>query len=187
MRWPDTAEIKRLRKAMDMTQMDLSKMAGIPQSTIAKVENDSINGSYSTVKKLFEALEGEMDRRRQGRKARDVASRDIVSIQAGEKVRRASELMRASGYSQLPVFEGQQPVGSISEYDILLLLRDGTSMEEAGEKTVKKMMNEAFPVVGEDTPLDTVTSLLSSSKAVLVGRKGVITGIITSADVLKLF
>jgi predicted transcriptional regulator len=101
-------------------------------------------------------------------------------------VKKASELMRRSGYSQLPVFDGSQPVGSISEFGILAQLRDGTSMDEVRDRPVREIMNEAFPVVNEDTPLETATSLLSTSKAVLVGRKGKITGIITSSDVLKL-
>ncbi|MDD1743611.1 MAG: CBS domain-containing protein, partial [Methanomassiliicoccales archaeon] len=129
----------------------------------------------------------EAERKGRSLKAKDVSSSNIVSIQAKEKVKRASELMRQSGYSQLPVFDGLQPVGSVSENDVLALLRDGTSMEAAGELAVRSIMNEAFPVVSEDTPLETVTSLLSSTKAVLVGKKGRITGIITSADVLKLF
>jgi predicted transcriptional regulator len=184
---PEVAEIRRMRKALDMTQAQLCHLSGVPQSTIAKVESGSINGSYETVRRLFEALSLDADRKGRSRKAKDVASLDIVSIQAKEKVKRASEIMRQSGYSQLPVFEGQQPVGSVSENDILSILRDGTSMEAAGELSVRSVMSEAFPVVSEDTPLETVTSLLSSNKAVLAGKKGRITGIITSADVLKLF
>ena len=184
---PEVIEIKRMRKALDMTQAQLCHLSGVPQSTIAKVESGSINGSYETVRRIFEALSLDADRKGMSRKAKDVSSLNIVSIQAKEKVKRASELMRQSGYSQLPVFDGQQPVGSVSENDVLSILRDGTSMEAAGELTVRSIMNEAFPVVSEETPLETVTSLLSSSKAVLVGKKGRITGIITSADVLKLF
>jgi predicted transcriptional regulator len=184
---PEVTEIRRMRKALDMTQAQLCRLSGVPQSTIAKVESGTINGSYETVRRLFEALSLDADRKGRSRKAKDVASLDIVSIQAKEKVKRASEIMRQSGYSQLPVFEGQQPVGSVSENDILAILRDGTSMEAAGELSVRSVMSEAFPVVSEDTPLETVTILLSSNKAVLVGKKGKITGIITSADVLKLF
>jgi predicted transcriptional regulator len=184
---PEVKEIRRMRKALDMTQAQLGQLSGVPQSTIAKVESGSINGSYETVRRLFEALLLDADRKGRSRKAKDVASLDIISIQAKEKVKRASELMRQSGYSQLPVFDGQQPVGSVSENDILAILRDGTSMEAAGELTVRSIMSEAFPVVSEGTPLETITSLLLSNKAVLVGKKGRITGIITSADVLKLF
>jgi predicted transcriptional regulator len=186
MRFPPATEIKRLRHALDITQMQLSSMSGVSQSTIAKIEKGAINGSYESVVRIFDALQGEMDRRRKGRQAKDVMSRNIISIQARERVKKASELMRRSGYSQLPVFDGSQPVGSISEFGILAQLRDGTSMDEVRDRPVREIMNEAFPVVNEDTPLETATSLLSTSKAVLVGRKGKITGIITSSDVLKL-
>ncbi len=186
MRFPEVTEIKVMRKALDITQTELSRLTGVSQSTIAKLENASIHGSYETVVRLFQALEEEANRRRAGKKAIDVSSKEIVFIQASAKVKSATELMRQSGYSQLPVFDGANPVGSISEYGILALLRDGTSMEEAGERSVRSIMSEAFPLVNEDTPLETVTSLLSSSSAVLVGRKGRVTGIITSSDVLKL-
>ena len=187
MRFPEVTEIKTMRKALDLTQNELSRLSGVSQSTIAKLENASINGSYETVVRLFKALEEEADRRRAGKKAIDVASKEIVSIQASTKVKHATEIMRQSGYSQLPVFDDERPVGSISEYGILALLRDGTSMEKAGERVVRTIMSESFPLVNEDTPLETVTSLLSTSSAVLVGKKGKVTGIITSSDVLKLF
>lgn len=186
MRFPEVTEIKVMRKTLDITQTELSRLTGVSQSSIAKLENASINGSYETVVRLFQALEEEANRRRAGKKAIDVSSKDIISIQASVKVKHANEIMRQSGYSQLPVFDGERPVGSISEYGILALLRDGTSMEEASERSVRSIMSEAFPLVNEDTPLETVTSLLSSSSAVLVGKKGRVTGIITSSDVLKL-
>ncbi|HTY46754.1 MAG TPA: CBS domain-containing protein [Methanomassiliicoccales archaeon] len=186
MKFPPATDIKRLRKALDLTQIELSAMSGISQSTIAKIENGTINGSYHSVVRMFEALQDEMDRRRKGRQAKDVMSRSIVSIQSGEKVKRATEIMRESGYSQLPVFDGTRPVGSISEFGVLALLGNGTSMESAGEREVRQVMGQAFPVVNEETPLPTVTSLLASASAVLVANRGHITGIITSADVLKL-
>ena len=59
-------------------------------------------------------------------------------------------------------------------------------MEDLGRLTVGSIMMDSFPIVNEDTPVDVVTSLLSASDAVLVSRKGLIVGIITSSDVLKL-
>jgi predicted transcriptional regulator len=94
--------------------------------------------------------------------------------------------MRESGYSQLPVFNGVQHVGSISEFKILSLLRDGSKMEDLGELTVGSIMMDSFPIVSEEAAVEVVTSLLSASNAVLVSRKGSIVGIITSSDVLKL-
>ena len=86
----------------------------------------------------------------------------------------------------MPVFLGRQHVGSISEQQILARLRDGERMETIVELRVGDVMDEAFPIVNEDTPIEAVTALLSSSHAVMVGRKGDMSGIITSADLLKM-
>ena len=94
--------------------------------------------------------------------------------------------MRSSGISQMPVFLGRQHVGSVSENQILARLRDGDRMETIVELKVSDIMEDAFPIVNEDTPIEAVTALLSSSHAVMVGRNGDMTGIITSADLLKM-
>jgi predicted transcriptional regulator len=77
-------------------------------------------------------------------------------------------------------------VGSLSEKDIMNRIRDGQRMEELGEMRVGDIMNDTFPIVSDEAPIEAVTSLLTSSNAVLVSRKGNIVGIITNADVLKL-
>jgi predicted transcriptional regulator len=59
-------------------------------------------------------------------------------------------------------------------------------METIVELKVGDIMEDAFPIVNEDTPIEAVTALLSSSHAVMVGRNGDMTGIITSADLLKM-
>ncbi|MBO4552271.1 MAG: CBS domain-containing protein, partial [Candidatus Methanomethylophilaceae archaeon] len=43
-----------------------------------------------------------------------------------------------------------------------------------------------YPVVTENTPIRTVTTLMANFNAVLVARKGKIVGMITNADLLKL-
>ncbi|MBM4237192.1 MAG: helix-turn-helix domain-containing protein, partial [Euryarchaeota archaeon] len=136
MKFPASSEIKQLRKAMDLTQAELASLSGVSQSTITKIERGGISGSYDAMVRIFKVLHEEMNRRRQGVTAKGVASKNVVGVEAGEKVKRVSEIMRETGYSQLPVFEGDRPVGSIREYGILRLLRDGMSMEELGEREV---------------------------------------------------
>ena len=97
MKFPDETEIKKLRKSLDITQSELASLSGVSQSTIAKMERGSIKGSYAAVVRIFEVLQEEMSKRREGMKAKDVASTNIVSIQANEKVKRATEVMRESG------------------------------------------------------------------------------------------
>jgi predicted transcriptional regulator len=48
-------------------------------------------------------------------------------------------------------------------------------------------MEEAFPQVGEDAPLSLLSSLLQVYSAVLISKKGKVAGIITKADLLKMF
>jgi len=47
-------------------------------------------------------------------------------------------------------------------------------------------MEEAFPQIDEDAPLSLITSLLQTYSAVLVSKKGVVIGIITKADLLRM-
>src|SRR4030066_361620 len=55
---------------------------------------------------------------------------EIVSEKKSEPVSKVVQLMKTHGYSQLPVFDGKQPVGSISEKAILRQILDGKDMAE---------------------------------------------------------
>jgi predicted transcriptional regulator len=175
-----------MRMALEMTQVELAGLSGVSQSTIAKIERGMINGSYEAVSSLFSVLQERIEKIKKGRKAKEVASGVVISIQAGEKVKRASEIMREKGFSQLPVFRGEAHVGCVSERVFLRLLREGESMEDLGERKVEEVMEDIFPIVSEETHLEAVTNLLANHSAVLVARRGEITGIITSSDFLKL-
>ncbi len=186
MNFPPASDIKRIRKSLDITQTELAAASSVSQSTIAKIERGRMSASYDTVVKLFETLDGMRRDEKKDLTAADVASEKVVTVQSTDKVHQASDLMRATGYSQLPVLKGDVPVGSISERGILELLRQGSTMEELGQSVISKVMDESYPVVSDSTPVSSVTSLMSSSGAVLVSKKGKIVGLITSADILKL-
>ncbi len=136
--------------------------------------------------KLFETLDAMKQEGSKDLTAIDVASRNVVTVQSSESVHRASEILKTTGYSQLPVLSGEVPVGSISERDIFDMLRQGYSMDQMRSTPVVKVMNESFPIVSDSTPITLVTMLMSNSIAVLVAQKGKIIGLITNADMLKL-
>ncbi len=186
MKFPPASDIRRMRKAMDVTQTELSRKSGISQSTIAKIERGRISASYDTVVKLFETLDDMAKGGRRDVTAADVASKDIVTVQSTDKVKVASELMRTAGYSQLPVLTGDTPVGSISERGIFDMIRGGKTMDDLKDASVSCIMDESFPLVAENTPMSSVTAIMSDSPAVLVARKGKLVGMITKADILKL-
>ena len=92
----------------------------------------------------------------------------------------------AYGYSQIPVFDGKQSVGSISEKAILRQILAGNDLDEISRFPTERIMEEAFPQINEDAPLSLITSLLQTYSAVLVSRRGVVVGIITKADLLRM-
>ena len=94
--------------------------------------------------------------------------------------------MANHGYSQLPVFDGEHAIGSISEKSIIGKVSAGKDLSQVSKLSVEKLMEEAFPQVGEDAPLQLISSLLQVYPAVLILAKGKVVGIVTKADLLKM-
>ena len=109
--------------------------------------------------------------------------RSLIRLEAGEPLKRALSLIQQHEVSQLPVFRGREVVGTLEEGDVLrVALSDPTSLE----RPVDTIMGPPLPVVGADEPADVVTRLLAARhSAVLVGRDGDITGILTRFDMLQ--
>lgn len=181
---PSLQEIKVRRKKLDLTQTQLAKEAGVSQSLVAKIEAESIDASYSNTVKIFEALE-RMENV-SAPTAGKVMSPHVFSVKVNETVGRALKRMKEKDYSQLPVFEGKHPVGSISEKTVLDRITQGETFSELSRESIESVMGESFPVVDERTPLPAVSSLLNYHFAVLVRKKDRIAGIVTKADLLKL-
>ncbi len=181
---PPLEEIGNKRRLLGLKQAQLAKAAGVSQSLIAKLESGKIDSSYMKVKTIFDTLERlEVKTKVQAGK---VLQNEIVSIQKNEPVSKVVQLMKSHGYSQLPVFDGKQPVGSISEKSILRQILAGKDLTQISRLPVAEVMEEAFPQVSEDAPLALISSLLQVYSAVLVARKGVVVGIITKADLLRM-
>lgn len=182
---PKLEEVVRKRKMFNLTQKKLAGLASVSQSLIAKLESGKITPSYNKVKAIFDALERlEMEN---VSRAKDVLNTKVVEVQKGDKVAKAVQLMMKYGYSQLPVFDGDHPVGSISEKSILNQVLAGQDLAYVSTFPVGDIMDEAFPQVGEDAPLSLISGLLQVYPAVLMSKKGKVVGIATKADLLKMF
>ena len=182
--FPPLDEIAQKRRRLGLKQAELAKLAGVSQSLIAKLESGKIDSSYNKVKTIFDAMERlEVKTKIQACK---MLQNKIVSVQKNEQVSKVVQLMKTHGYSQLPVFDGKQPVGSISEKAILRQILDGKDMAEISALPAFEVMEEGFPQVCEDAPLSLISSLLQVYSAVLVLKKGMVVGIITKADLLRM-
>ena len=182
--FPPPEDIGKKRRRLGLKQADLAKMAGVSQSLIAKLEAGAIDSSYTKVKTIFDILNRlETNTKIQERK---IVPNKVINVEDDEPVSKVVKLMKEHGYSQIPVFKGKQSVGSISEKTILRQILDGKDLVEISDLPIGQIMEEAFPQVGEDSPLSLISSLLQTYQAVLVAKKGSVIGIITKADLLKM-
>jgi len=182
--FPPLEDIGKRRRQLGLKQAELAKMAKVSQSLIAKLESGKIDSSYTKVKTIFDVLERlEAKNKIQGGK---VFSNLVIGVQKDEPLSIVVRLMKEHGYSQLPVFDGKQSVGSISEKAILHQILAGKDIAQISSLPTGEIMEEAFPQVSEDAPLTSISSLLQVYPAVLMTKKGKITGIITKADLLRM-
>lgn len=115
--------------------------------------------------------------------SKDASAPAIVSVTPGATVRQAIRLMALHNVSQVPVMDGTVCVGSVAESQLT-----SRSLADAKvlDQTVSDVMDQPFPVVEAEAPVDSVAKLLSkSNRAVLMRKDGVVQGIVTRYDVLE--
>jgi cystathionine beta-synthase len=120
---------------------------------------------------------------RAGQVVRDKVRRtkDLVSIPLGITVEDAVNLMREHDISQVPMIEGGEVVGSISEARILDIL---VSDPGARLKPVVEYMEKPFPVVNDEASLAEVAQRMDrETPAILVRQQGGF-DIITKSDLI---
>ena len=177
---PDLSEIKARRKHHNLTQSQLAALSGVSQSMIAKLEAGKIVPSYDKAKRLFDTLERLHEESTP--KAKGVMTPKVLFVSENDSIREAIKKLEKNGLSQLPVLKGEQSIGLITEKGLLTKINSGADIQK---DKVNEAMEESCPTIQENTPLQAVSQLLDYSPAVLVKKKGKISGIITKSDLLK--
>lgn len=172
------SEIKALRKKLGLTQAELAKYAGVSQSLIAKIEAGDIDPTYSKTQKIFEALQ-EISAKEE-LKASDLLKKNIIFIKPTEKLKSAITKMKNNNISQVPVVDGDNVLGLVSEAIVL----DAIINKKSSDIEIKEIMKDAPPVITKDATVDVISNLLKFYPIVLVGEKGKILGLITKSDLL---
>lgn len=175
------AELRRRRKALGMTQAELSRKAGVSQSLIARIESGGVDPRLSTFLKIMKVLE---DANRSQPRARDIMTTRLIYARPEDDVARAIKLMQEHNISQMPVMKGEKPIGSVSEVDLLRKAMN-VGIDRMERMKIKDVMGPQFPVVDENTPLSSLPALLENNQALLVASGGKIVGIITKIDLFK--
>ena len=183
MELPSINDVGRRRKKLGLTQHELARRAGVSQSLVARIENGAVDPRYSKVAGIFRALDELKDREVS---ADEIMTKDVVGIQTTVRMGDVTKKMKTYGVSQMPVYDGDAIVGSISETAILDQIDSGVDGKVLSSNTVQEYMEDAFPTVKPETPVSVVSALLEHNTAVIVSEKGKVKGIITKADVLKM-
>ena len=181
---PRLDSIKQARIKLGITQKKLATMTGVSTSMINQIESGRSKPSYETAKRIFDnlaTLEGALSAHTAG----EFCSKDIVKLKPTNSLHDAIKKMRSSSISQIPIFEGKEPVGVVTEDGIVKHLSD--SDESQWKKIeLKEVMESIPPIVDYDTPVNTLVPLIRFSKCILVSKNSRVVGIITATDTLKM-
>ncbi|MBV7532036.1 pyridoxal-phosphate dependent enzyme [Chitinophaga sp. sic0106] len=107
----------------------------------------------------------------------------LVSITAEEKVSEVIAKMRKFDIEHLPVMQGAEMVGSVSENGLFNRLIDDANLKDA---TVKQVMQAPFPIVNENTPIEKLSMYINKENgAVLTKDESGDYHIITKYDIIQ--
>ena len=173
-----------MRIKFGITQKKLATMSGVSTSMINQIESGRSQPSYETAKRIFDNLSN-LEGKSSSHMAGDFCSKDIIKLKPNNTLHDAIKKMHELSISQIPVFDGNEPVGVVSEEGIVKHLAD------IGEAELKKAklidtMDPVPPIVDYNTPANVLVPLIRYSKCILVSKKTKIIGIITASDTLKI-
>jgi len=174
----DITKIGDIRKRFGFTQKQFANKIGVSQSMIAKIEAGRMDPSYSSVKKIEAfvnsfAKEKEMD-------AKEIMVRKLISVDKHMKARDIVRLMNKFTISQVPVLEGDNVLGIVTESSIL-----NKDLSDIEHLSAKDLMIEPPPILSDGAKISVVSYLLKSYPMVLIKKEGKLEGLITKADLLK--
>ena len=173
-----------MRQKIGITQKKLATMTGVSTSMINQIESGRSQPSYDTAKKIFDSL-ASLEGKSSSHTAGDFCSKDIVKLKPNNTLHDAIKKMHQLSISQIPVFDGQDLVGIVSEDGIVKHLADVGEAELKNAK-LSDTMEPVPPIVDFSTPANVLVPLIRYSKCILVSKKSKIIGIITASDTLKM-
>ena len=181
---PNLETIKRQREKLHVSQKKLANMTGVSTSMINQIESGRSKPSYDTAKKIFEnlaILEGESSSHVAG----EICKTPVEKMKPTQTINDAIKKMYEMAISQIPIFDGSESVGVVSEEGLVKKLAT-TNTSQWKKTQLKDVMTSAPPIVNYDTPANTLGPLLQFTKCILVSKNSKIIGIITASDTLRM-
>ena len=183
MTFPKLSEIRVLRKGLDISQKELGEKTNIPQSTISRIENGTMDPPYSKVERIFNFLIKEEEKRKGVEmEARDIMTKKIIYINSNSTIKEAIKLMNQYEISQIPILDKGQNLGSLTSKSVQKHIIDNPDLINLRSLDLKEL---PFPEVEKSWSVKEISNLLIKYPAVLVKDSNKYVGIITDSDFLK--
>ncbi|MFA5333904.1 MAG: helix-turn-helix domain-containing protein [Candidatus Nanoarchaeia archaeon] len=179
---PDLEIIKPLRKKSGLTQKELSKLTGMSQSYINKIENLAAEPTYSVAKKIIDLLKNSKSEYENVNVKKLMTPIRAVGIK--KTLKDAINLMDELSVSQMPVCEGDVIIGSLTKKAIYNLIKKGVKNIEA--QIISDIIEPPFPMIPQESCIKLISDLLEYNEAVILLNRGKLAGIITKHDLLKI-
>lgn len=116
---------------------------------------------------------------------RTQVNHSLITVEAGDKVRHALQLMKEYDISQMPVMKESEIVGSLSENAVLTYILENPLSH--AENPVAEIMDEPFPMVDEELPVSKLNKFITKKVPAVMSRdKAGHLHILTKYDILQM-
>lgn len=95
------------------------------------------------------------------------AVKKLVTIQPGETVAQAVDLMKKYGIEHIPVVKDGAPIGAVSEGGLFQKLFNDSDIKNA---TIETVMERPYPLVAFDTPVERLGSLINKENGAVLAK-----------------
>ncbi len=96
-----------------------------------------------------------------------LGARRLVTVTGDQKVSDALELMKKYDIEQIPVMDGLEPIGAVTQMGLFRKMMDD---HELKDKSIADVKEEALPVVELDTPLERLSNFINKENGAVLTR-----------------
>jgi cystathionine beta-synthase len=115
---------------------------------------------------------------------RSLGSREVFTLEVDAPVRRATELFKEHGISQIPVVDGGRLAGILTELDVMQQLVSGRATTET---TVAEVMVRKVATVGVNTPSADLLAIFERGEiALVIDDERRLLGLVTKMDLIDI-
>ncbi|MCD6442960.1 MAG: CBS domain-containing protein [Thermotogae bacterium] len=115
-------------------------------------------------------------------RAKDLMSFPVKVTASDVPIYKVNRIMELTGYTGLPVVEGNKLIGMVTKRDVDKAMNHGL-----GKRPIKSIMSTKITTVGPETPVSEIRRLMLENDIgkIPVIENGVLVGIITKSDILR--